>query len=820
MAALGLGDGFIAWARLLLGDTQALAVVNGFLSQPRAFAAGVRQGCPLSPLLYIVVADALQCWLEARNVGIMIEGVRRAGPAYADDTQVTLPELSVAAVQHLLDAMTVFGAASGQHLNVSKTELLPVGMPLADPPASVCGLRVVTQHKALGITFDGQGSAETAAAWDKRLDGVLKCFDRLDRLPLSVFGRAFGASGYGVSKLLYHAEYAGLPADVAAVLGKETTRLVDRGGLRTRGRTRVLPGIPSELLAGLPGLGGFGCLPWQLHINSRHAAWAAKLVAGLSTPPAGPDGAPLWLVLASARLSALGIAGVHPALLFLSAARAGPASGLLGRLPSGPLRRLAAGLASMPSSPVDVGVQQLQPGPWCAAMPLWGNPLLPPPLSRPPGWGEGRPWPMPRAGWPDGACLEDAFGELITIPTLRTVADAKRIVKAFASAKQLDWRATHNARPLNPFQPAPRACMDQFWQVELAKAAVVVMPVGMRALVADTDRAAALLHGLLSAIPVEWKQAAGSAPPVDDAAREVAASMILARLGWRIPPECPGAGGPTGLRALSVRQGTALQMGPVHALRHSCHSRFVAEALDLGGATPPEDELTAFATLLAGNWLARWENLQKETLWRMAVDGAPGGNSRVRFACPCCGGNTPPGLDSPRIHCFWTCPVACAVIREVERALPLPPHAQPLSRACMWLAKPPPAVPSLHAGVWQVVCMAALSAMEHGRRQAWRLHKEGERAAAQAAQRTAAAYARGTLLHALGRQAPAPPAPPPPPPGGGPAERAGKMAVQDFWSRLAELCALGKGLKGWRGHVGENHPFVALGPRGRMVLRR
>ena len=56
---MGASFGMINLARLLLHDTRATTHVNGVNSTPRVWHSGVRQGCPLSPLLYLVMAQAL-----------------------------------------------------------------------------------------------------------------------------------------------------------------------------------------------------------------------------------------------------------------------------------------------------------------------------------------------------------------------------------------------------------------------------------------------------------------------------------------------------------------------------------------------------------------------------------------------------------------------------------------------------------------------------------------------------------------------------------------------------------------------------------------
>jgi hypothetical protein len=61
---LGVGAGFVQWMKLLLTDTHTCAVVNGFTSSFFQCGAGVRQGCPLAPLLYLFAGQALLCHLK------------------------------------------------------------------------------------------------------------------------------------------------------------------------------------------------------------------------------------------------------------------------------------------------------------------------------------------------------------------------------------------------------------------------------------------------------------------------------------------------------------------------------------------------------------------------------------------------------------------------------------------------------------------------------------------------------------------------------------------------------------------------------------
>ena len=136
MEAVGAGEGCLKWARTLLTSTSASAAVNGFVSAPVAYMEGVRQGCPLAPILYLFIAWALWCWLqECPAVGVQVtKDVMIHGDQYADDTHALLKSMSAEHVASFLLFMEIFSRASGQHLNRQKTVILPVGA----TPAGAC----------------------------------------------------------------------------------------------------------------------------------------------------------------------------------------------------------------------------------------------------------------------------------------------------------------------------------------------------------------------------------------------------------------------------------------------------------------------------------------------------------------------------------------------------------------------------------------------------------------------------------------------------------------------------------------------------------
>ncbi|KAL2080696.1 hypothetical protein ACEWY4_024489 [Coilia grayii] len=121
---MGFGPGFWGWVRLLYGGAVSRLRIGGSLSAPVAQRGGVRQGCPLSPLLYVLYILLYVLYIEplvARLRGDpAIRGVHLPGAgglsakvtAFADDLTLFLTtECSFRAVVAILAA---FGQAPGR----------------------------------------------------------------------------------------------------------------------------------------------------------------------------------------------------------------------------------------------------------------------------------------------------------------------------------------------------------------------------------------------------------------------------------------------------------------------------------------------------------------------------------------------------------------------------------------------------------------------------------------------------------------------------------------------------------------------------------
>ena len=93
LSKMGFGDSFIKWIPLLYRNPRCSVMLNAHISPFFFPSRGLRQGCPLSPLLYVLSMEVLACNVRASPViqGITLHGLSTPLPVlslYADDVSV------------------------------------------------------------------------------------------------------------------------------------------------------------------------------------------------------------------------------------------------------------------------------------------------------------------------------------------------------------------------------------------------------------------------------------------------------------------------------------------------------------------------------------------------------------------------------------------------------------------------------------------------------------------------------------------------------------------------------------------------------------
>ena len=207
----GFGPWYRACIATLYKGAYMQILVNDFLSNPVPLLRGVRQGDALSPMLYILCVEALDCKIRATS---SIEGFLLPGAGgkqfkvsqYADDTTAFVKNEK--SLDSLFNVIRIFEAGSGAKLNHSKTEALWLGA-WSDRQDEPLGLTWVKHTKILGVVF-GPNNTERKN-FEPRNSKLDKCLQNWKGRSLSLIGKVLILNILGLSKLSYTASVLSPP---------------------------------------------------------------------------------------------------------------------------------------------------------------------------------------------------------------------------------------------------------------------------------------------------------------------------------------------------------------------------------------------------------------------------------------------------------------------------------------------------------------------------------------------------------------------------------------------------------------------------------
>ena len=121
------GPVVIKWIKTFYHDISSCTLNNGTTSRYFELGEGVREGDPLSPYLFILIAEILgNAIRQNENIkGIKLKHSEIKILQYADDTCGILQDIKSA--KHFLKTIEEFGEYSGLKLNKEKTEGIWIG---------------------------------------------------------------------------------------------------------------------------------------------------------------------------------------------------------------------------------------------------------------------------------------------------------------------------------------------------------------------------------------------------------------------------------------------------------------------------------------------------------------------------------------------------------------------------------------------------------------------------------------------------------------------------------------------------------------------
>jgi len=198
-------DKYIEWIKCFYKDIKTCIINNGHMSKFFTPERGVRQGCPLSPYLFVIAAEILSLYIKQHP------NVRGIKPSidedytlsqFADDTSIALIA-SKQNINNIIQILNKFSTVSGLKINVDKTELLLLGKTTPESIPKRYRNLITEEIKILGLVLRKDTKETTELNYNAALTEMVKATDLWKKRPMSLAGKICIIKTMITSKLLY-----------------------------------------------------------------------------------------------------------------------------------------------------------------------------------------------------------------------------------------------------------------------------------------------------------------------------------------------------------------------------------------------------------------------------------------------------------------------------------------------------------------------------------------------------------------------------------------------------------------------------------------
>ena len=224
LTAFGFDDAFIRWVKVLYEDVKSSVIVNNFISETLDIQRGVRQGCSLSMLLYVICFEPLAKRVQDDT---NIKGIKVPGSdfevklsLYADDNTGFFT--SGLSVKKYFDYIEIFQKISGSKINYRKSNGMYLGK-WNNRSDHAFGISWINKTKLLGYHY---GHFDISEVWQNifiKFDKTLKLWQSRR---LSFKGKSVVLNSLAFSKILYYVTAGLLPKHYLTLLQRSCFRFI------------------------------------------------------------------------------------------------------------------------------------------------------------------------------------------------------------------------------------------------------------------------------------------------------------------------------------------------------------------------------------------------------------------------------------------------------------------------------------------------------------------------------------------------------------------------------------------------------------------
>ena len=225
MKSFGFGPNFIGWVQNLYANASSEIKVNVFFTEQIPLKSGVRQGCPLSALLYVLVIEVLALQLRSNEniVGFQVGGERIVSLHYVDDCTIIMKQNRC--FKEVYKELKKYEAASAAKINLEKTTGLWTGSWKGNKDTPYDIKWTSENVFNLGIYLGNKDPA--SKTFEEILPKCIKTLNYFKQFGFSQLGKARVVEMFVISVLNYAAKFYPLPNHMEEELQKCVTIFIN-----------------------------------------------------------------------------------------------------------------------------------------------------------------------------------------------------------------------------------------------------------------------------------------------------------------------------------------------------------------------------------------------------------------------------------------------------------------------------------------------------------------------------------------------------------------------------------------------------------------
>ena len=268
-------ESFIKWIEVLYRDATGKVINNGWFTNAFKIQRGIRQGCPLSALLFVLVVEVMATQIRS-NLNIKGIGIPIREEPYSYDIRIsqladdaTLIVDSIESGNNAVQEVLTFGKYAGLELNYGKTKILPLNIDINE---TNCINNLEWTHEPityLGVVLCINESDFNCLNWSVKIDKIKRIIALWRMRNLTYYGKVVIVKLLLISQLIYLATCYKIPDKHIKELNKIIFSFLWNSKKEKVKRVVVMNSVLQ---------GGLGMIDIESRMKSLKLSWLPKIL--------------------------------------------------------------------------------------------------------------------------------------------------------------------------------------------------------------------------------------------------------------------------------------------------------------------------------------------------------------------------------------------------------------------------------------------------------------------------------------------------------------------------------------------------------------